>query len=88
MKTLIVLGTIALVIGLVAAGAWAGTAWAQDRWEGNMMGNGTSGYGTMGPGMMGGHWDGNDMPCGGAYFDNVTFAQIVNLWHKCQYEKQ
>ena len=22
------------------------------------------------------------------YFDNVTFAQIVNLWHKCQYEKQ
>jgi hypothetical protein len=53
MKTLIVLGTIALAIGLIAVGAWAGTAWAQDRWESNMMGYGASGYDTMGSGMMG-----------------------------------
>lgn len=70
MKTLIVLGTITLAIGLIAVGAWAGTAWAQDRWESNMMG-----YGMMGPGRMGANrdWDempfssAQDMPCSGAY---------------------
>lgn len=55
MKALIVLGTIALAIGLVAAGVWGGTAWAQGRWGNSMMGDGPTGYGygQMGPGMMG-----------------------------------
>ena len=43
MKTVaIVLGSVAIVVVLVAGGLWAGTAWAQGRWDSEMAGCGTS----------------------------------------------
>jgi hypothetical protein len=48
MKALmIVLGSVALAVVLVAGGLWAGTAWAQGRWNSD-----AAGYGPMGSGMM------------------------------------
>jgi len=80
MKTWVVIGTIALAIAVLGAGALAGTVWAQNRWADNMMGAGygPAGYGATGPGttnpaapgygygMMGGDWDEDDMPFGPA----------------------
>ena len=67
MKTiLIVLGTVALAVVLIAAGLWIGAAWAQGRAGSNRIGYGPvgpgmMGYGTAGSGMMGGSWNGNWM---------------------------
>jgi hypothetical protein len=53
MKTVvIVLGSVALAVVLVAAGLWVGTAWAQGRWDSDV-----AGYGPMGRTMMGYGWD-------------------------------
>jgi hypothetical protein len=55
MKTfMIVLGTIALAVVLVAAGLWLGVTWIQARWGYGMMGGYGGGYGMMDSGMMGG----------------------------------
>ena len=71
MKTLTILGVIAVAIGIVAVGAWAGSLWAQERWTSNRMAYGVSDYGTMGPigvgpGMMGANRDWDEMPYGSA----------------------
>jgi hypothetical protein len=58
---------------------------ADNHMTGNYAGSGGGLYLREGTSLLHGNLiDGNNAD----YFDNVTFAQIVNLWHKCQYEKQ
>ncbi|MFC2030053.1 hypothetical protein ACFLWA_04915 [Chloroflexota bacterium] len=67
MKTVaIVLGSVAIVVVLVAGGLWAGTAWAQGRWDSEMAGCSTSFVTSMRSGVhagMGRTMMGPDLQC-------------------------